>query len=79
MDRFEILNGPTGTYSIFDTELPAMVGGRTFIGLYRHEVPLALLAVMEADGKLRALPSLSSLSNSQTNNRDETYQNGLQA
>ena len=79
MDRFEILNEPPGTYSIFDTELPAMAGGRTFIGLYRHEVPLAQLAAMEADGKPRALPPLSSLSNCQTNNTDPTHQNDLQA
>ena len=77
MDRFEILNAPSGTYSIFDTELQATVGGRTFIGLYRHEVPLVLLAAMEADGK--PLPALSSLSNCQTNNTDPTHQNGLQA
>lgn len=81
MDHFEILNEPTGTYSIFDrsTELPATVGGRTLIGLSRHEVPLALLAAMEADGNLWALPSLSSLSNGLTNNGDQTPQNGLQA
>ncbi|MBZ9799377.1 hypothetical protein [Mesorhizobium sp. ES1-4] len=51
MDRFEILNEPTGTYSIFDrdTDLPVMVEGRAFIGLRRHEVPLALLAAIEPD------------------------------
>ncbi|TIT64836.1 MAG: hypothetical protein E5W90_20835 [Mesorhizobium sp.] len=62
MCRFEILNEPTGTYSIFDrsTELPVTVGGRAFIGLYRHEVPLALLAAMEPDDS--GMPSLSPLS-----------------
>lgn len=79
MDRFEILNEPSGTYSIFDTELPAMLGGRTFIGGYRYQVPLVLLAAMEAGGKPWVPPSLSSLSNCQTNNTDPTHQNGLQA
>ncbi len=74
MDRFEILNEPSSKYSILDTELPAMVGGRTFIGLYRHQVPRVLLAAMEANGKPWALPSLSSLSNCQTNNTDPTHQ-----
>jgi len=50
--------------------LLATVGGRALIGLSRHEVPLALLAAMEADGNLWALPSLSSLSNGLTNNGD---------
>jgi hypothetical protein len=65
LDRFEILKEPTGTYSIFDTstELPVMIEDRTFIGLYRHEVPLALLAAIETiqiiNGPL--LPSLSAL------------------
>lgn len=51
LDRFEILNEPTGTYSIFDryTELPVTVQGRILIGLCRHEVPLALLRAMEDD------------------------------
>jgi hypothetical protein len=78
LDRFEILNEPSGTYSIFDTELSAMVAGRTFIGRYRYQAPLALLAAMEADGKPWAPPSLSSLSNCQTNNTYPTHQNGLQ-
>ncbi|WP_027062676.1 hypothetical protein [Mesorhizobium loti] len=77
MDRFEILNEPPGMYSIFDTELPAMAGGGPLIGLHRHEVPLARFAAMEADGKPWVLPSLSSLSNCQTNNTDPTNQNGL--
>ncbi|QKD02506.1 hypothetical protein EB235_14175 [Mesorhizobium loti R88b] len=79
MDRFEILNEPPGIYSIFDTEMPAMAGGGTLIGLYRHEVPLARFAATEAGGKPSALPPLSSLSNCQTNNTDPTHQNGLQA
>ena len=74
MDRFEILTEPSGAYSIFDTELPAMAGGRTFIGLYRQEVPLVLLSAMEADGKPWALPPVSSPSNCQTNNTDPTHQ-----
>jgi hypothetical protein len=65
MDRFEILEEPIGTFSIFDTltELPVMVEGGACIGLYRHEVPLALLAaigtVQPGNGSL--LPSLSVL------------------
>ncbi len=81
LHSFEILLEPTGTYSIFDTstELPTIVQDKILIGLSRHEVPLALIAVMEAHGELWALPSLSSLSNCQTNNRDRTCQDDLQA
>ncbi|BCG71781.1 hypothetical protein MesoLj113a_29390 [Mesorhizobium sp. 113-1-2] len=81
MNRFEISNEPTGTYSIFDTstELPVAAQDKTLIGLSRHEVPLALLAVMEAVGKPWAPPLLSSLSNCRTNNGDQTYPDGLQA
>ena len=65
MDRFEILKEPTGTYSIFDTstELPVTIEDKTFIGLCRHEVPLALLAAIEAvqPGSGLVLPSLSPL------------------
>ncbi|UVK46498.1 hypothetical protein BPNPMPFG_002156 [Mesorhizobium sp. AR07] len=65
MDRFEILKEPTGTYSIFDTstELPVTTEGKTLIGLYRHEVPLALLAALGAvqPGNGPVLPSLSVL------------------
>ncbi|TPM30887.1 hypothetical protein [Mesorhizobium sp. B2-3-4] len=76
MDRFEILNEPTGTYSIFDrfTELPVTVGGRTLIGLYRHEVPLALLAAMEHGDS--GIPSLLPLSGSY---QDDHQQDDLQA
>lgn len=61
LNRFEILNEPTGTYSIFDryTELPVTVQGRILIGLCRHEVPLALLRAMEDDDS--GMPSLSPL------------------
>ncbi|RWF51247.1 MAG: hypothetical protein EOS46_00925 [Mesorhizobium sp.] len=77
MYRFEILNEPTGTYSIFDrsTELPVTVGGRPFIGLYRHEVPLALLAAMEPDDS--GMPSLSLLSDCRSCQDDR--QDDLQA
>ena len=80
-DRFEILNEPTGTYSIFDSsaELPVTGQHKTLIGLSRHEVPLALLAVMEVVGKPWAPPLLSSLSNCRTNNGDQTYPDGSQA
>lgn len=73
MDRFEILNEPTGTYSIFDksTELPATADGATCTGLQRHEVPLALLAVMTSAGNGWLPPSLSSLGNCQTNNAEQ--------
>jgi hypothetical protein len=84
LDRFEILNEPTGTYSIFDrfTELPATVGGKTFIGLYRHEVPLALLAVMDAfrPGARSLLPSLAVLGGwRQQNDLKDHQPDGLQA
>ncbi|KRB23260.1 MULTISPECIES: hypothetical protein [Mesorhizobium] len=84
MDRFEILNEPTGTYSIFDrfTELPATVGGRTFIGLYRHEVPLALLAAMDAfrPGAGSMPPSLTMLGCwRQRNGLKDRQLDGLQA
>jgi len=84
LDRFEILNEPTGTYSIFDrfTELPATAGGKTFIGLYRHEVPLALLAVMEAfrPGAGSLLPSLAVLGGwRQQNDLKDHQSDGLQA
>ncbi|MBZ9996146.1 hypothetical protein [Mesorhizobium sp. BH1-1-4] len=77
MDRFEILHEPTGTYSIFErsTELPVTVEGRTFIGLYRHEVPLALLAAMEPDDS--GVPSLSPLSG--RGSHQEHQQDDLQA
>lgn len=74
LDRFEILNEPTGTYSIFDksTELPATADGTTCIGLQRHEVPLALLAIMTGfSGNGWLPPSLSSLGNCQTNNTEQ--------
>jgi hypothetical protein len=84
LDRFEILNEPTGTYSMFDksTELPATVGSRTFIGLYRHEVQLALLAIMETvrpeAGSLP--PSLTVLGGwRQQNDLNDHQQDGLQA
>ncbi|QKC82538.1 hypothetical protein [Mesorhizobium sp. NZP2077] len=79
MDHFQILNEPPGTCFIFETELPAMVEGRTLIGLYRQEVPLPLCLATEVGGKPWAPPPLSSLSNCQTNNTDPTHQNGLQA
>ena len=63
--RFEIVEEPTGTFSIFDTvtELPATAKGGVCIGLYRHEVPLALLAAVETvqPGHFSLLPSLSVL------------------
>ncbi|WP_027160892.1 hypothetical protein [Mesorhizobium sp. WSM1293] len=65
MGRFEIVEEPTGTFSIFDTvtELPATAKGGVCIGLYRHEVPLALLAAVETvqPGHFSLLPSLSVL------------------
>jgi hypothetical protein len=73
LDRFEILNEPTGMYYIFDksTELPATADGTTCIGLQRHEVPLALLAIMTSAADNGWLPpSLSSLGNCRTNNTD---------
>ncbi|MGX7873998.1 hypothetical protein ACVDG5_015675 [Mesorhizobium sp. ORM6] len=82
MDRFEILNEPTGTYSIFDrsTELPVTEEGRIFIGLNRHEVPLALLAAIETvrSGDEPVLPSLSVLGGCRTD-QDENRQDDLQA
>ncbi|QPC91723.1 hypothetical protein [Mesorhizobium sp. INR15] len=65
MDRFEILEEPTGKFSIFDTltGLPVTVEGQTFIGMYRHQVPLALLTVNDAlrPANWSVLPSLSVL------------------
>ncbi|MER8410297.1 MULTISPECIES: hypothetical protein [unclassified Mesorhizobium] len=65
MGRFEIVEEPTGTFSTFDTitELPAAVEGGACIGLYRHKVPLALLAAVETvqPGHFSLLPSLSVL------------------
>jgi len=70
LDDFEILNEPTGTFSIFDrsTELPVTVDGKTFTGLKRHEVPLALLAAIATVrlGDELVLPSLSVLSGCRT-------------
>lgn len=63
--RFEILEEPTGTFSIFDTitELPVMVEGDACIGLYRHKVPPALPAAIETvqSGSFSLLLSLSAL------------------
>jgi hypothetical protein len=83
MDRFEILEEPTGTFSIFDTltELPVTVEGGACIGLYPHEVPLALLAaigtVQPGDGSL--LPSLSVLNGWRTDNDDRPLSDNLHA
>jgi hypothetical protein len=83
MDRFEILEEPTGTFSIFDTltELPVTVEGGACIGLYRHEVPLALLAaigtVQPGDGSL--LPSLSVLNGWRIDNDDRPLSDNLHA
>lgn len=83
MERFEILEEPTGTFSIFDTltELPVTVQGGACIGLYRHEVPLALLAaigtVQPGNGSL--LPSLSVLNGWRTDEDDRQPSDDLHA
>lgn len=88
LDCFEILNEPTGTNSIFDisTELPAAVESRAFIGLHRHEVPLALAAIMEtvvpADGPLPpslAAPGGVAANDNQQEDLDDHQQDSLQA
>jgi hypothetical protein len=83
MERFEILEEPIGTFSIFDTftELPATVEGGVCIGLYRHEVPLALLAAIEAvqPGNFSLLPSLSALNDWRTDEGDRSLSDDLLA
>lgn len=83
MERFEILEEPTGTFSIFDTftELPATVEGGACIGLYRHEVPLALLAAIEAvqHGNFSLLPSLSALNGWRADEDDRSLSDDLLA
>ena len=83
MERFEILDEPTGTFSIFDTftELRATVEGGACIGLYRHEVPLALLAAIEAvqPGDFSLLPSLSALNGWRANEGDRSLSDDLPA
>jgi hypothetical protein len=83
MERFEILEEPTGTFSIFDTftELPATVEGGACIGLYRHEVPLALLAAIEAvqPGNFSLLPSLSVLNGWPADRDDRSLSDDLLA
>ncbi|WP_170136674.1 hypothetical protein [Mesorhizobium loti] len=83
MERFEILEEPTGTFSIFDTftELPATVEGGACIGLYRHEVPLALLAAIETvqPGNFSLLPSLAALNGWRANEDDRSLSDDLLA
>ena len=83
MERFEILEEPTGTFSIFDTftELPATVEGGACIGLYRHEVPLALLAAIATvqPGNFSLLPSLSALNGWRANEGDRSLSDDLLA
>lgn len=83
MHRFEILKEPTGTYSIFDasTELPVTIEDKTFIGLCRHEVPLALLAAIEIvqTGNGPQLPSLSVLNGRRADDDHRWLSNDLHA
>jgi hypothetical protein len=72
--RLEILEEPTGTFSIFDaiTGLPAMVEEGACTGLYRHEVPQELLAAVETvqPGDFSPLPSLAALNDWQVDKDD---------
>jgi len=84
LHRFEILKEPTGACSIFDasTELPVTIEDKTFIGLCRHEVPLALLAAIEINqighnGPL--LPSLSVLNGQRAGRDHQPFSGDLHA
>lgn len=52
VDRFEVVEEPTGTFAIFDTlkGMPATVGETILIGLEYHEVEAALAMARSALG-----------------------------
>ncbi|WP_162252276.1 MULTISPECIES: hypothetical protein [unclassified Mesorhizobium] len=63
------------------TELPAAVEGGACIGLFRHEVPLALLAAIETVQPVNfsLLPSLAALNGWRVNEGDRSLSDDLLA